>query len=131
MDDRRAKLERLREQGIDPFPHEFDGVGADRRRSTPSHDDLEAGEETDAAYRVAGRMTARRGHGGAAFIDVVDRSGKLQVQAKRDVLGGESFDLLTSLDLGDLIGVDGTAFKSRRGELTLLVTRAGRCWPRA
>jgi lysyl-tRNA synthetase class 2 len=121
MDDRRAKLERLREQGIDPFPHEFDGV-------TPvaevhaAHDDLEPGAETDAAYRIAGRMTARRGHGGAAFIDVVDRSGKLQVQAKRDVLGGESFDLLTSLDVGDLIGVDGTAFKSRRGELTLLVT---------
>jgi lysyl-tRNA synthetase class 2 len=121
MDDRRAKLERLREQGIDPFPHEFDGV-------TPvaevhaAHDTLEPGAETDAAYRIAGRMTARRGHGGAAFIDVVDRSGKLQVQAKIDVLGGESFELLTSLDVGDLIGVDGTAFKSRRGELTLLVT---------
>jgi lysyl-tRNA synthetase, class II len=54
-------------------------------------------------------------------LDLVDRSGKLQLHAKRDVLGGESFDLLTSLDVGDLIGVDGTAFKSRRGELTLLV----------
>jgi lysyl-tRNA synthetase class 2 len=120
VDDRRAKLERLREQGIDPFPHEFDGV-------TPiaevhgAHDELEAGEETEAAYRVAGRMTARRGHGALAFVDLVDRSGKLQLQAKRDVLGGESFDLLTSLDVGDLIGVDGTAFKTRRGELTLLV----------
>jgi lysyl-tRNA synthetase, class II len=120
VDDRRAKLERLREQGIDPFPHEFDGV-------TPiaavhaAHDELEAGEETEAAYRVAGRMTARRGHGGVAFLDLVDRSGKLQLQAKRDVLGGESFDLLTSLDVGDLIGVDGAAFKTRRGELTLLV----------
>ncbi len=120
MDDRRAKLERLREQGIDPFPHEFDGV-------TPvadvhaEHDGLEAGEETAAAYRVAGRLGARRGHGGAAFIDLVDRSGKLQLHAKRDVLGEGSFDLLTSLDLGDLLGVDGTAFKSRRGELSLLV----------
>jgi len=118
VDDRRAKLERLREQGIDPFPHEFDGV-------TPvaavhaAHDVLEAGEETDSAYRIAGRMTARRGHGGAAFIDLVDRSGKLQVHATRDALGERSFDTLTSLDLGDLIGVDGTAFKSRRGELSL------------
>ena len=118
MDDRRAKLERLREQGIDPYPHEFDGV-------TPiaavheAHDGLEAGEETDAAYRVAGRLTARRGHGGAAFLDLADRSGKLQVHAKRDVLGEDSFDTLTSLDLGDLVGVDGTAFKSRRGELSL------------
>jgi lysyl-tRNA synthetase, class II len=120
VDDRRAKLERLREQGIDPFPHEFDGV-VPIAEVHERHDDLEAGEETDAGYRIAGRMTARRGHGGAALSDVVDRSGKLQVQAKRDVLGGESFDLLTSLDVGDLIGVDGTAFKSRRGELTLLV----------
>ena len=121
MDDRRAKLERLREQGIDPFPHAFDGV-------TPiaeihaAYDGLADGEETDAAYRIAGRMTARRGHGGAAFIDVVDRSGKIQVHAKRDVLGEESFDRLTSLDLGDLIGVDGTVFKSRRGELSLRAT---------
>jgi lysyl-tRNA synthetase class 2 len=118
VDDRRAKLERLRAQGIDPFPHEFDGV-------TPiaavhvAHDALEPGAETDSAYRIAGRMTGRRGHGGAAFIDVVDRSGKLQVHAKRDVLGEDSFDTLTGLDLGDLIGVDGTAFKSRRGELSL------------
>ena len=67
-------------------------------------------------------MTARRGHGGAAFLDIVDRSGKLQVHAKRDVLGAESFETLTSLDIGDLIGVDGTAFKSRRGELTLRAT---------
>jgi lysyl-tRNA synthetase, class II len=121
VDDRRAKLERLREQGIDPFPHEFEGV-------TPiaevhgAHDSLEDGEETDSAYRVAGRLTARRGHGGAAFLDVVDRSGKLQIHAKRDVLGEESFDTLTSLDLGDVIGVDGTAFKSRRGELSLRAT---------
>jgi lysyl-tRNA synthetase class 2 len=121
VDDRRAKLERLREQGIDPFPHQFEGV-------TPiaeihaAHDALEAGEETDHEYRIAGRMTARRGHGGAAFIDIVDRSGKLQVQAKRDVLNAESFDTLISLDIGDLIGIDGTAFKSRRGELTLRAT---------
>jgi lysyl-tRNA synthetase, class II len=120
VDDRRAKLERLREQGIDPFPHEFDGVVPIAEVHT-AHNDLEAGAETDVAYRVAGRMIARRGHGGAAFLDLVDRSGKLQLQAKLDVLGGESFELLTSLDVGDLIGVDGTAFKSRRGELTLLV----------
>jgi lysyl-tRNA synthetase, class II len=121
VDDRRAKLERLREQGIDPFPHEFDGV-VPIEDVHAAHDGLEAGEETDAAYRVAGRLTARRGHGGAAFLDLVDRSGKLQLHAKRDVLGEKSFELLTSLDIGDLVGVDGTAFKSRRGELSLLVS---------
>src|SRR4051794_669712 len=60
--------------------------------------------------------------GGATFIDLVDRSGKIQLHAKRDDLGDESFDTLTSLDLGDVLGVDGFVFKSRRGELSLRVT---------
>ncbi len=117
-DDRRAKLESLREQGIDPFPHEFEGVVP----TSDVVDDLEPGEETDRAHRVAGRMVARRDQGGAAFIDLADRAGKLQLHAKRDVLGEESFDRLVSLDIGDLIGVDGTVFKTRRGQLSLLVT---------
>ena len=84
-----------------------------------AHDGLEAGAETESSYRLAGRMAARRGHGKAAFIDLVDRSGRIQLHARQDVLGDESFERLVSLDLGDLIGVDGTAFKSRRGELSL------------
>ncbi|HEX2161060.1 MAG TPA: lysine--tRNA ligase [Thermoleophilaceae bacterium] len=121
MDDRREKLQQMRADGIDPFPHAYPGVvasGAVRE----AHGELEDGEETESAYRVAGRLAARRGHGGQAFLDIVDRSGRIQIQAKRDVLGEESFDALTSLDLGDLVGVDGTAFKSRRGELTLRAT---------
>ncbi len=121
QDDRRAKLERLRSDGIDPFPHEFEGV-VSVARVHEQHDDLDAGEETESTYRVAGRLAARRGHGGAAFLDLVDRSGRIQLHARRDALGEESFERLVSLDLGDLIGVDGTAFKSRRGELSLAVT---------
>jgi lysyl-tRNA synthetase, class II len=117
-DDRRAKLERLRAQGIDPFPHQFAGVVP----TSSVVDDMEPGEETDRAYRVAGRMVARRDQGGAAFIDLADRDGKIQLHAKKDVLGDESFERLVSLDIGDLIGVDGTAFKTRRGQLSLLVT---------
>jgi lysyl-tRNA synthetase class 2 len=117
VDDRRAKLERLREQGIDPFPHQFEGV----QPTSEIVDDLEPGQESDRAYRVAGRMTARRGHGGAAFLDLVDRAGKIQLHAKVDVLGEESFEQLTSLDIGDVIGVDGTAAKTRRGQLSLVV----------
>jgi len=71
---------------------------------------------------VAGRIVARRDQGGAAFIDLADRAGRIQLHAKKDVLGDESFDRLVSLDIGDLIGVDGTAFKTRRGQLSLLVT---------
>src|SRR4051794_1209391 len=119
-DDRRAKLARLREEGVDPFPHEYDGV-VPVAGIHEAHDSLEAGEETDSRYRVAGRLAARRGHGKAAFLDLVDRSGRIQLHARRDVLGPESYDALTSLDLGDLIGVDGTAFRSRRGELSLRV----------
>jgi lysyl-tRNA synthetase, class II len=118
LHDRRAKLERLREQGIEPFPHSFPDV-VPVAEVHAAHDDLEAGAETDARYRVAGRLSARRGHGKAAFLDVVDRSGRIQVHARADVLGEERFEQLVSLDLGDLVGIDGIAFKSRRGELTL------------
>ena len=120
VEERRAKAERLREQGIDPYPHSFPGV-------TPvaevhaAHDDLEAGDETDQQYRVAGRLTARRGHGKAAFLDLRDRSGRIQLHARQDVLGEDKLERLLHLDLGDLIGIDGTAFKSRRGELSLRV----------
>jgi lysyl-tRNA synthetase, class II len=120
-DDRRAKLERLREQGVEPFPHSFPGV-VPTAQIRAEHDAIEAGEELpDAKYRVAGRLTQRRGMGGATFIDLVDRSGRIQLHATRDGLGDESFDLLTSLDLCDLIGFDGTAFKTRRGELSLRI----------
>jgi lysyl-tRNA synthetase, class II len=117
-EDRRAKLERLRAGGVDPFPHEYAGV-VSIASVHAAHRGLEPGDETDAAYRVAGRLGARRGHGGAAFLDLVSRSGKIQVHARRDLLGDESFELLTSLDLGDLLGVDGVAFATKRGELTL------------
>ena len=120
-DDRRAKLERLRSAGIDPFPHAYPGVQP-AASIHAAHGELEAGEETDAAYRVAGRLTARREMGKAAFLDVRDRSGKIQVRARRDALGDEIFEAVIATDLGDIVGVEGTAFKSRRGELTLAVS---------
>ncbi len=117
---RRAKIERLREEGVEPFPHAFEGV-VPIARVRAAHADLDAGAETDAQYRVAGRIAARRGQGKAAFVDLVDRSGRIQLHARVDVLPQESFERLVGLDLGDLIGVDGTAFCSRRGELSLRV----------
>src|SRR5919107_5495927 len=119
-EDRREKLDKLRADGVEPFPHEFPRV-VPIARIHAAHDDLGEGEETDFAYRVAGRIHARRGHGKAAFIDLDDRSGRMQLHARADVLGEESHARLLSLDLGDLIGVDGTAFKTRRGELSLRV----------
>lgn len=117
---RRAKLERLREQGIDPFPHSYPGVEP-IAQVQDQHAGLGEGEETDSSHRVAGRLAARRGQGRMAFLDLVDRSGRIQLQARADVLGDERMATLVELDLGDLVGVDGTAFASRTGELTLRV----------
>jgi lysyl-tRNA synthetase, class II len=121
LGERRQKLERLRAAGREPFPHEFAGRVA-IAAIHDAHDDLAAGEETDDAYRVAGRIGARRGHGKAAFIDLVDASGRVQLHSRADVLGTDAHQLLTELDLGDIIGVDGIAFKTKRGELSLRVT---------
>ncbi len=85
------------------------------------HEGLEAGEETEVRARIAGRIAARRGQGKAAFVDLVDRSGRMQLHARADVLGQESLDRLVGLDLGDLIGADGTVFRTRRGELSLKI----------
>ncbi len=117
---RRAKLDRLRADGLDPFPPSFPGVepiaGVIAR-----HAGLAAGAETDVTHRVAGRLAARRGQGKAAFLDLVDRSGRIQLHARVDVLGEAAFERLLGFDLGDLIGVDGSAVRTRRGELSLRV----------
>ena len=117
---RRAKLDRLRAEGIDPFPHDFPGVEP-IAGVLAAHTELAAGEETSVSHRVAGRSGGQRGQGRAAFLDLVDRSGRIQLHARVDVLGDERFDRLVSLDLGDLIGVDGLAVRTRRGELSLRV----------
>jgi len=117
---RRRKLEALREAGIDPFPHAYPDVAPIAEAKGP-HEGLEPGEETDVRVRVAGRLHARRGQGKMAFLDLDDRSGRIQLQARRDVLGDEVFERLLAADLGDLIGADGTIFRTRRGELSVAV----------
>jgi lysyl-tRNA synthetase class 2 len=118
---RRAKLDRLRADGIDPFPHHFPGV-VPIAEVKEAHQGLADGEETEVQVRVAGRLAARRGQGKMAFLDLVDRTGRLQLQSRKDVLG-DDHERLLNLDLGDLIGVDGTVFKSKRGELSLRIDR--------
>ena len=118
--DRRQKLERLREQGTEPFPHGF----PDRTEIAlvrEQHDGLEAGAETDEAVRVAGRLVARRGHGKASFLDLRDGTGQIQVQARLDELG-DTYEALLGLDIGDIVGIDGTVFSSKRGELSVRAT---------
>ena len=118
--ERRAKAQRLRESDGSAFPHAFPGAEP-IAEIVAAYEHLTDGEETDERHRVAGRIAARRGAGKAAFLDLVDRSGKVQLHARVDVLPRERFDVLTNLDLGDLIGVDGSAIRSRHGEISLRV----------
>jgi lysyl-tRNA synthetase, class II len=120
--ERRAKARRLKETDPDAFPYAF--PDAEPIASIlDAYGHLTAGEETEDKHRVAGRIAARRGSGKAAFLDLVDRTGKVQLHARIDVLGEDAFVRLTTLDLGDLVGVDGAVLRSRRGELSLRVDR--------
>jgi lysyl-tRNA synthetase class 2 len=71
------------------------------------------------AVTIAGRIMACREHGKAKFYDVADHSGKIQVYAKEDLLGGEVYNFLANLDIGDFIGIKGETFKTRTGEPTV------------
>src|SRR5512133_2082251 len=96
--ERREKLARLREAGIDPFPHSFpdrEEIAEVRR----AHEGLVAGSETESRHRVAGRIVARRGHGKAAFIDLRDASGEIQLHVREDLLGEQRLEELLALDL--------------------------------
>jgi lysyl-tRNA synthetase class 2 len=121
--ERRAKAQWLHETAADgDFPYSYPGVEP-IAQVRAGYEQLAAGEETEDVHRVAGRLAGKRGQGRAAFFDLVDRSGKIQLHARLDVLGKESFERLRSLDLGDLLGVDGAVLRSRHGELTLRVER--------
>ncbi len=120
--ERRAKLERLRGEGVDPFPRSF----PDRTRIAAieaAHDPkkLGPGEHAEWSYRIAGRMTAQRVHGKTTFFDVRDLSGTIQAYARLDALGREAYDRIEDLDIGDLVGVEGDLYVTKRGELALSV----------
>jgi lysyl-tRNA synthetase class 2 len=121
--DRREKLERLKDAGIEVFPHEFP-EREDIAEVRAAHEGLAPGIETESRHRVAGRIVARRGHGKACFLDLRDGSGQIQLHAREDLLGAEPYGLLVDLDLGDMIGVEGTALATERGgELSLAIDR--------
>ena len=121
---RRAKLEALRQRGVDPFPARF-RVDGRVSELVARHAELDGPslEATPVWVRVGGRVTAVRGHGKAAFIDLSDGDGRLQVHLWRDTLGEEAFALLGTLDLGDFWGVEGTLFRTRTHELTVRAER--------
>ena len=109
---RLEKLAELRRQGIQPY-------GAAFPKSTlPS---LTADYAEGRAVSTAGRLTAKRGHGGLTFADLRDAFGKIQLCVKQEKIGDAAYALFASLDLGDILGVSGTLFKTKTGEVTVLV----------
>jgi len=133
---RRAKLEELRRRGITPFPTSFpvDGRVSEvvARFAEKDAATLDAAPQR---VRVGGRVTAIRGHGKAAFIDLADGDGRLQVHLKKDALPDDQFALLETLDLGDFWGAEGVLFRTRTGELTVraetvtVLAKALHPWP--
>ena len=120
---RRASLEALRSRGADPFAATRYAVTAHASELIARYAGLTpespAGAESVA---VAGRVMSVRTMGkGAAFADLWDRSGRVQLYVRKDALGEGGFALFELLDLGDVIGAAGTMFRSKTGELTLRV----------
>ena len=117
---RLEKLEDWRGHGIEPYALKY------ARRDTTSDirdrfASLADGEDSGFTASLAGRLMALRRHGKACFADIEDRDGRLQLMASVDSLGPEPYDMFQELDIGDWIGVEGTVFKSKRGELTVRV----------
>jgi len=111
--ERRDKLAKLREKGIDPFKNKF----TPDRSCNDARSGFDKGELPEGTkVSVAGRITAHRDMGKSIFIDVRDQSGRVQVYAQKQALGDEQFDIFKHLDLGDFIGVTGTMFRTKTNE---------------
>ncbi|MBI1886428.1 MAG: lysine--tRNA ligase [Chloroflexi bacterium] len=116
IEQRRAKLDRLRARDIDPYPARF-------RRTHTAQEALAVLEKgKQAEVTVAGRVTAMRAMGRATFVDLRDGSGRIQTYHKQDVTGEEAYDRLKEVDLGDFLGVTGKLFRTKTGEATVQAT---------
>jgi lysyl-tRNA synthetase class 2 len=119
---RRRKLRALRDRGTAAYPNDFrpDHTAAEVHARFAS---VSADAPADApVVALAGRIMALRDFGKAGFLQLQDRSGRLQVHARRDTLGEEVFAVYRMLDLGDIVGITGRPFRTRTGELTIHAT---------
>ena len=116
---RRDKIKTYDEMGVKPFGHRFD-VTHHTKDVKEEFANLE-GEEEQGEVSLAGRLMAIRGHGKASFASISDKTGSIQVYFKLDVLGEEAYKRFKMLDIGDIIGINGSVFKTRRGELTVKI----------
>ena len=116
LHDRLEKVERLRASGVDPYSRGF----------KPTHGSVAAkaligDAERTSPVSVAGRLMVKRQQGGLVFADLQDGQGRIQLMANKGILGDEEFARFAELDLGDIIGVTGPIFRTKRGEVTVEV----------
>lgn len=115
MQVRLDKMHKIEEHGWLPFGHKFEW-------SHHAADIAEQFEELSAnetIVRLAGRVMAIRGHGKTCFMDLMDKSGRIQLYVRKDAIGEENYALIKMMDIGDIVGVCGTVFRTHMGELSI------------
>ena len=115
---RRDKLDKLRELGIDPWGKRFDGV-APIAAVRATGETIDKAAEDGPTVRVAGRIMLLRSAGSLVFINLVDRTGRIQIMLGKKQVGPEIWKVVDCLDLGDVIGIDGRLGYSKTGEMTV------------
>jgi lysyl-tRNA synthetase class 2 len=115
---RREKLKKLQEMGRNPFLNECWDISA---YSADIKTDFEGMDGQNVS--VAGRIMAFRHMGKAAFVDIQDKQGRIQLYVRRDAIEPEEYEIFLSYDIGDIIGVEGSVFKTRHGEISIKASR--------
>ncbi|RNC68915.1 MAG: lysine--tRNA ligase [Desulfuromonadales bacterium] len=115
---RRRKVDTLWEAGINPYPNDFRPLHTSADL-TAAYGGVETIEEHAQMFTVTGRIIARRSFGKAAFIQLQDRKGRMQLYVRKDTIGDDAFANFESFDIGDIVGAVGTPFRTKTGELTL------------
>ena len=117
---RREKLERLKEMGIEPFGHAFNR-SSNTKEIVDNYDqyDKEQLAELNKDVVIAGRVMTKRLMGKAGFMHIQDQHGQMQIYVRKDTVGEKWFDYFDMLDLGDIVGVSGTVFRTNHGELSV------------
>lgn len=120
---RRDKMTALRESGIDPFGKRFERTELTKdiknKFDSESKEDL---EEMAQSVTIAGRIMTKRGKGKAGFAHIQDLTGQIQIYVRQDAVGEEQYDIFKTVDLGDIVGLTGTIFKTKVGELSIKAT---------
>ena len=111
---RRDKLAALRAEGRDPFQETKFDVTHHAQDIKDNFDALEGSE-----VRIAGRLMSKRGMGKVSFCDLQDKSGRIQLYARKDEMDEEEYDRFKKYDIGDIVGVDGEVFRTQRGEMSV------------